>query len=149
MARIAASCTCSGAGKSGWPMQKLMMSLPWRASAFTSASTTKAFSVPRLEARRLVWGIGIGEKVLIMPSHARQLRGVPGGTQARGHPEAADQRVRLAPGLLRLGGPEGPDRGRARGDAGGVRPARARRRGRAPRPPAAEDRGVRRLALRR
>src|SRR5688572_15302822 len=54
MARIAASCTLSGAGKSGWPMQKLMMSLPWRASALTSASTTKAFSVPRDCARLLM-----------------------------------------------------------------------------------------------
>src|SRR6185295_11372396 len=59
MARIAASCTCSGAGKSGWPMQKLMMSLPARASALTSARTTKAFSVPRLEARRLICGMRI------------------------------------------------------------------------------------------
>src|SRR5258708_40125789 len=49
-----ASCTCSGAGKSGWPMQKLMMSLPWRASALTSASTTKAFSVPRDWERLLI-----------------------------------------------------------------------------------------------
>src|SRR5258706_13248041 len=49
-----ASCTCCGAGKSGWPMQKLMMSLPWRASALTSASTTKAFSVPRDSARLLI-----------------------------------------------------------------------------------------------
>src|SRR5919108_5687999 len=38
-------------------MQKLTMSLPWRASAFTSASTTKAFSVPRLAARLLMAGI--------------------------------------------------------------------------------------------
>src|SRR4051812_10817131 len=60
MARIAASCTCSGAGKSGWPMQKLMMSLPCRASAFTSARTTKAFSVPRLAARRLTAGAEVG-----------------------------------------------------------------------------------------
>ena len=37
----------------------------------------------------------------------------------------------------------------ARADAGRVRPASARGRGRAPRPPAAEDRGVRRLAVRR
>src|ERR1700682_2283026 len=58
MARIAASWTLSGAGKSGCPMQKLMMSLPWRASAFTSASTTKAFSVPRLAALRLICGMG-------------------------------------------------------------------------------------------
>src|SRR3954470_5964425 len=71
MARIAASCTCSGAGKSGWPMQKLMMSLPWRARALTSASTTKAFSVPRAPERRLIWGIGSevkkysGEKCLL------------------------------------------------------------------------------------
>src|SRR5947209_3955986 len=47
----------SGAGKSGWPIQKLMMSRPWRASAFTSASTTKAFSVPRLAARLLMSGM--------------------------------------------------------------------------------------------
>src|SRR6186997_1114533 len=58
MARMAASCTLSGAGKSGWPMQKLMMSLPWRASAFTSARTTKAFSVPSDFARRLISGMG-------------------------------------------------------------------------------------------
>src|SRR5687767_1191826 len=57
---MAASCTLSGAGKSGWPMQKLMMSRPWRASAFTSASTTKAFSVPRLAARLLMAGINGG-----------------------------------------------------------------------------------------
>src|SRR5258706_9318105 len=50
-----ASCTCRGAGKSGWPMQKLMMSLPWRASALTSASTTKAFSVPSDCARLLIF----------------------------------------------------------------------------------------------
>src|SRR5258706_14874394 len=54
MARIPASCTCSGAGKSGWPMQKLTMSLPCAASALTSASTTKAFSVPRDAARLLI-----------------------------------------------------------------------------------------------
>src|SRR6185436_2400521 len=54
MARMAASCTCCGAGKSGCPMQKLMMSLPWRARALTSASTTKAFSVPRDSARLLI-----------------------------------------------------------------------------------------------
>src|SRR6185503_19513886 len=53
-----ASWTCSGAGKSGWPMQKLMMSLPWRASALTSARTTKAFSVPRACARLLMSGMG-------------------------------------------------------------------------------------------
>src|SRR6185369_13380761 len=61
MARIAACCTFSGAGKSGWPMQKLMRSRPWRASAFTSARTTKAFSVPRLAARLLMSGMdGVG-----------------------------------------------------------------------------------------
>src|SRR5207248_6250654 len=74
MARIAASCTLSGAGKSGWPMQKLMMSLPVRASAFTSASTTKAFSVPRAAARRLMSGIGVrGE----MGGEACDVIGVP------------------------------------------------------------------------
>src|SRR5215213_1233900 len=62
---MAASCTFSGAGKSGWPMQKLMMSFPWRARAFTSASTTKAFSVPRLAARRLICGIRLSKKSLL------------------------------------------------------------------------------------
>ena len=40
-----------------------------------------------------------------------------------------------------------PDDAAARQDAGGVRPARPRRRGRAQRAPAAEDRGLRRLAV--
>src|SRR6185436_8887712 len=62
MARIAASCTLSGAGKSGCPMQKLTMSLPPRASAFTSARTTKAFSVPRDLALWLISGIGFSRR---------------------------------------------------------------------------------------
>src|SRR5688572_32839094 len=143
MARIAASCTLSGAGKSGWPMQKLMMSLPWRASALTSASTTKAFSVPRLLARRLISGIPI-----IMPSHADQLRRLPGRPKACGYRQAADQRLPEEAGLLRLGGAGRSDAGGAGRDAGGVRPARAGGGGRAPRPPAPEDRGIRRLAVR-
>ena len=49
----------TGVGKSGWPMQKEMMSRPWRTSALTSASTTKAFSVPRLSPRRLIGGDGL------------------------------------------------------------------------------------------
>src|SRR5262245_31375679 len=49
-------------------MQKLTMSLPWRASAFTSASTTKAFSVPRLCARWLICGMDGPEKVLLCRS---------------------------------------------------------------------------------
>src|SRR5688572_13453349 len=57
MARMPASWTCAGAGKSGWPMQKLTMSLPCAARAFTSASTTKAFSVPSDWARLLIWGM--------------------------------------------------------------------------------------------
>ena len=65
IALMAACCTCSGAGKSGWPMQKLMTSFPWRARAFTSARTTKAFSVPRLAARRLTWGISVLKKRLL------------------------------------------------------------------------------------
>src|SRR5437879_9626862 len=95
-------------------MQKLMMSLPWRAAAFTSASTTKAFSVPRLEARRLISGMRGPEKVLIMPPHARQLRGVRGRPQARGHREEPDPRLPRAPGVLRVGGAQGRRRGRAR-----------------------------------
>ena len=51
--------------------------------------------------------------------------------------------------LLRLGRAEGCDARGARRDAGRVRPARPGGRGRAPRPPAAEDRGVRRHAVRR
>src|SRR5205085_10085485 len=97
MARIAASCTLSGAGKSGWPMQKLMMSLPVRASAFTSASTTKAFSVPRAAARRLMSGIGVdGRKGWrsarfyrsTIARHADQLRRLRGGPQARRYRQA-------------------------------------------------------------
>src|SRR3954469_25333264 len=65
MARIAPCWTFSGAGKSGWPMQKLMMSFPWRASAFTSASTTNAFSVPRLSARLLISGMNAPKKRLL------------------------------------------------------------------------------------
>src|SRR5882672_5670465 len=38
-------------------MQKEMMSLPWRTSSFTSARTTKAFSVPRFSVRRLMRGM--------------------------------------------------------------------------------------------
>src|SRR5688572_27035684 len=136
MARMAASWTCSGAGKSGWPMQKLMMSRPWRASAFTSASTTKAFSVPRLEARRLMSGIkGVRAifglrlyrsnirfpKIALTPfPHAGELRRVPGGPQARRHRPGGDQRLPVAARLLRLGGPQGPDPGGARAHAGRV-----------------------------
>src|SRR5687768_15449471 len=117
MARIAASCTLSGAGKSGWPMQKLTMSFPWRASEFTSASTTKAFSVPRLPARRLISGI----RTLIMPSHARQLRRLSGRAQARRYREARDLELSRASRLLRVGGDARSDRGRDDRDAGGVR----------------------------
>src|SRR3990172_11647213 len=45
-----------------------MMSLPARASAFTSASTTKAFSVPSAPARRLISGISSPEKSLLCRS---------------------------------------------------------------------------------
>ena len=84
-----------------------------------------------------------------MPSHARQLRRVRGGPQARRHRQARDQQLSRAAGRLRLGGAARRDRGRARRDAGGVRPPSARGRGRPRRPPAAEDRGVRRFAVRR
>src|SRR6266850_927207 len=47
----------AGVWKSGWPMQKEMRSFPLRASSFTSARTTKAFSVPRFSVRRLILGI--------------------------------------------------------------------------------------------
>src|SRR4051812_32660677 len=47
-------------------MQKLTISLPARASAFTSARTTKAFSVPRLFALLLISGMaGRWEKSLL------------------------------------------------------------------------------------
>src|SRR4051812_14068523 len=63
---MAACCTFSGAGKSGWPMQKLTMSLPARASAVTSASTTKAFSVPKPRALLLISGMAaVYEKSLL------------------------------------------------------------------------------------
>ena len=47
----------TGVWKSGCPMQKEMMFFPWRTSSFTSASTTKAFSVPSSAVRRLVLGM--------------------------------------------------------------------------------------------
>ncbi len=58
IAATAASWMCAGVAKSGCPMQKEMMSRPWRISAVTSASTTKAFSVPRSAVRRLIAGMG-------------------------------------------------------------------------------------------
>ena len=56
---------------------------------------------------------------------------------------------RGAPRMLRLGRAEGPRPGRARGDAGRIRPARTGRRGCPHRPPASQDRGIRRFAVRR
>ncbi len=44
-------------GKSGWPIQNDIMSLPCLSSWFTSAKTTKAFSVPSWSARRLMEGM--------------------------------------------------------------------------------------------
>src|SRR6478672_7220223 len=52
MAAMAAFWMLRGVGKSGCPMQNETMSLPDRASALTSASTTNAFSVPSDSARR-------------------------------------------------------------------------------------------------
>src|SRR5258706_7840574 len=102
-----ASCTCSGAGKSGWPMQKLMMSLPWRASALTSASTTKAFSVPSDCARLLILVMGyFNFEESARPDRAiasfRQLETPDGATQLVRHGVArvARQRDVGAPGLL-------------------------------------------------
>src|SRR5689334_618481 len=114
-------------------MQKLMMSLPWRARAFTSASTTKAFSVPREAARRLISAMGLsGDNFLRtkdfigvrsprkspgpLSSHADQLRRLPGRPQARRHRARADQRLPRPVEHLRLGGDEGSDAGGARGD---------------------------------
>src|SRR5688572_8887679 len=91
MARMAASCTFTGAGKSGWPMQKLMMSLPVRASAFTSASTTKAFSVPSPWALRLISGIG-GSLPEVQDRVDLDLR----AARERGHPDRHARRVGLA-----------------------------------------------------
>src|SRR5258706_211056 len=54
-AKSRSSFRCTGTGNSGCPMQKLTMSLPCAASAVTSASTTKAFSVPSDWARLLIW----------------------------------------------------------------------------------------------
>src|SRR6478609_324067 len=62
MARMPASWTCNGAGKSGCPMQNEMMSLPVRARLLTSASTTKAFSVPRSWARLDSFSMGLRRK---------------------------------------------------------------------------------------
>src|SRR5471032_3081229 len=43
---MAASTIWSGVRKSGWPMPRLIMSLPWAARAVARASTAKAFSSP-------------------------------------------------------------------------------------------------------
>jgi len=83
------------------------------------------------------------------PHLAHQLRGLRRRHQAGRLPDRRHQRVPQAPRLFRLGGAEGRDARRADQDAAGVRPARPGGRGRAPRPPAAEDRGVRRHGLRR
>src|SRR5690349_23665709 len=107
---MAASCTLSGAGKSGWPMQKLMMSLPVRASAFTSASTTKAFSVPSAAARRLMSGINPILSGYHRDPNADQLRRLRGGPQARGHRQARYPQLPAAAGMLRLGGAARRDR---------------------------------------
>src|SRR6202521_6366527 len=50
--------------------------------------------------------------------------------------------------IVSSGSAEGPNAGRARGNARGIRLARAGRRRRSPRPPAAEDRRVRKLIVR-
>ena len=82
----------------------------------------------------------------------RRLRPLQGGpAPARGpDPARGRRRLRLGrAGRVRLGRPA---RARDRGDAtggGAVRPPRARRRGRFPRPPAAEARGLRGLLLHR
>ncbi len=52
IAAMPASWMLPGVGKSGCPMQNDTMSLPCRTSAFTSARTTNAFSVPSDSARR-------------------------------------------------------------------------------------------------
>src|SRR5258706_11775107 len=85
---MAACWTFSGAGKSGWPMQKLMMSRPWRMRSFTSASTTKAFSVPSDWARWLISGIGAAspEKAIL----GRRDRPVPAGLQLDAPDRAAE-----------------------------------------------------------
>ena len=87
------------------------MSLPWRASAFTSASTTKAFSVPRLAARaadlwhgRSAFGLDVTSTCVSCRPHADQLRRLPGRPQARRHRQARDPQLPRAAGLLRLGG---------------------------------------------
>src|SRR5712671_4171408 len=49
----------AGVWKSGWPMQNEMTSLPLRTSSFTSARTTKAFSVPSSAVRRLILGMSV------------------------------------------------------------------------------------------
>src|SRR5258706_7867737 len=85
---MAACWTFSGAGRAGWRMQKLMMSRPWRMRSFTSASTTKAFSVPSDWARWLISGIGAAspEKAIL----GRRDRPVPAGLQLDAPDRAAE-----------------------------------------------------------
>src|SRR6185295_6286105 len=127
MARIAASCTCTGAGKSGWPMQKLMMSLPWRARALTSASTTNAFSVPSDCARLLILAMryfnfeeSAGPDPAVAPFGQLETQDRPAQRLAHGVARVARERDVRAP-VLRVV----PDAGHRHGG----RPARGVRKG--------------------
>ena len=82
------------------------------------------------------------------PRHAHQLCRLPERPQARRYPDRGHQRVREPARLLRLGRDVRAHAGRTRRNGRGVRPARAGRRRCATRPPAAEDRGIRRFAVR-
>src|SRR5215213_440245 len=57
---------CGGVGKSGWPMPRLMMSRPWRASSVARASTAKAFSSPMREKAGTM--DGMADRSLTRPS---------------------------------------------------------------------------------
>ncbi len=77
------------------------------------------------------------DRPLSMRGHAGQLRRLRGRPQARRHPGRGHQRLREPPGLLRLGGAVRSRRTAELDEmARGIRPARARRRGRAQGPPA-------------
>src|SRR4029450_13451992 len=59
---------CTGVSKSGSPISRWTISLPWRSSAFARASTSNADSVPRRDIRsanRMASAIILGDVELV------------------------------------------------------------------------------------
>ena len=91
----------------------------------------------------------VPQRHVLESDHAHQLRRLSERQEARRHPGRRHQRLRDATRVLRLGCAVRSDARGDRRDGRGIRPASARDRGRAQGPSATEDRGIRRLAVRR